>query len=603
MGFPHRPPIRALVTCAAVIALSLAAFSADTWVKAFKSGDPLFLGALRATADGGFVAAGATKVPGRDWDAAVVKLAPDGSVQWRKAYGDATAQVAQDILEMPDGGFLVAAGNLLRLDAAGHLIGQVTFRDGPEGAGVQVLQAAPDGGAYVAGPSSSSPSGLCMRAFVARLDADGNPVWQHFVGFGDFDTGCFHYYPAGLAVTPEGNLALAGFIQGALEMGWVALLNPEGTFLWQRKFIPDPMFWWHNLYSVAALADGDLVAAGSVSSVENGFAWVMVLDREGTLRRSRILGDRGIFWDLNHAYADPSGGALLTGMMDSWTFGRPWAVRLDATGQVVSQGTFALDTFGGFGAAAPHPEGGFLIAGDLGGSPWMVDRGAVYRTDPNLAMDCPIGIPTKAKPLPHEIQVYDVRWEEMPPLCPTHSTWEAADFAMDPVDACAPPCALECEASVSDSSVYATQFVLFRGRFDSSACDAPGSFFWTFGDGDHSFDPEAWHAYTAPGTYHWKYWANSAGALCTREGIIRVKPILPGDCDGDGSVSIGEVQRCLNFFLGLGYEECLADCDGDGTLSIGEVQKAIDAFLGLPSSCEGRMGHGGSPPPASQAGR
>jgi hypothetical protein len=68
-------------------------------------------------------------------------------------------------------------------------------------------------------------------------------------------------------------------------------------------------------------------------------------------------------------------------------------------------------------------------------------------------------------------------------------------------------------------------------------------------------------------------------------------PVVPGDCDGDGTVSIGEVQKAINMFLGIAQAgapvppDCGVDCNGDGTVSIGEVQKVINAFLGLTSSC------------------
>jgi hypothetical protein len=60
---------------------------------------------------------------------------------------------------------------------------------------------------------------------------------------------------------------------------------------------------------------------------------------------------------------------------------------------------------------------------------------------------------------------------------------------------------------------------------------------------------------------------------------------IPGDCDGSGTVSIGEVQKAINMFLGTLAPGCGVDCNGDGTVSIGEVQKVINGFLGLASSC------------------
>jgi PKD repeat protein len=62
-------------------------------------------------------------------------------------------------------------------------------------------------------------------------------------------------------------------------------------------------------------------------------------------------------------------------------------------------------------------------------------------------------------------------------------------------------------------------------------------------------------------------------------------PAIPGDCDGSGAVSIGEVQKAINMFLGSIPPDCGVDCNGDGSVSIGEVQKVINGFLGVATSC------------------
>ena len=67
--------------------------------------------------------------------------------------------------------------------------------------------------------------------------------------------------------------------------------------------------------------------------------------------------------------------------------------------------------------------------------------------------------------------------------------------------------------------------------------------------------------------------------------ITQEGPIIPRDCDGDGKVTIGEVQRVINMFLGLEPDDCSVNCNGDWVISIGEVQKAINAFLGIGASC------------------
>jgi len=54
-----------------------------------------------------------------------------------------------------------------------------------------------------------------------------------------------------------------------------------------------------------------------------------------------------------------------------------------------------------------------------------------------------------------------------------------------------------------------------------------------------------------------------------------------GDANGDGRVTIDEVQRCINQFLGIADVEPCNDLNGDGQVAINEVQKVINAYLGL----------------------
>lgn len=61
-----------------------------------------------------------------------------------------------------------------------------------------------------------------------------------------------------------------------------------------------------------------------------------------------------------------------------------------------------------------------------------------------------------------------------------------------------------------------------------------------------------------------------------------------GDCNGNNQVSIGEVQQCVNKFLGASLctlsasvSNCpIADANNNGEVSIGEVQQCVSRFLG-----------------------
>jgi hypothetical protein len=57
--------------------------------------------------------------------------------------------------------------------------------------------------------------------------------------------------------------------------------------------------------------------------------------------------------------------------------------------------------------------------------------------------------------------------------------------------------------------------------------------------------------------------------------------VKPGDCDGDGKVSIAEVQSAINMYLGLKGAEACVNTDGTVGVGIAEVQKVINGYLGL----------------------
>lgn len=71
---------------------------------------------------------------------------------------------------------------------------------------------------------------------------------------------------------------------------------------------------------------------------------------------------------------------------------------------------------------------------------------------------------------------------------------------------------------------------------------------------------------------------------CT-SGQVTVTNVCVGDCNGDGEVSLGEVQTAFNAFLNDDVELCeAADSSGDGSVSLGEVQQSFNSFLdGCPS--------------------
>jgi len=147
-----------------------------------------------------------------------------------------------------------------------------------------------------------------------------------------------------------------------------------------------------------------------------------------------------------------------------------------------------------------------------------------------------------------------------------------------------PPCAITCTADVPAGAVT-LQEITFASTHTATDCIETPTVHWDFGDGAGADTETATHVYETEGTYTWTLTVTADGVTCTQTGDIVVEHGIPGDANGDGQVTIGEVQQVINMFLGSMPAGNNADCDGDGQISIGEVQKAINAFLGVATGC------------------
>jgi hypothetical protein len=74
--------------------------------------------------------------------------------------------------------------------------------------------------------------------------------------------------------------------------------------------------------------------------------------------------------------------------------------------------------------------------------------------------------------------------------------------------------------------------------------------------------------------------ANGGGSGAAT-GTSQSSVLRGGDCNGDGKVSIAEVQGAINMYLGIMAVQACVDTDASGAVSIVEVQKVINGYLGL----------------------
>lgn len=119
-----------------------------------------------------------------------------------------------------------------------------------------------------------------------------------------------------------------------------------------------------------------------------------------------------------------------------------------------------------------------------------------------------------------------------------------------------------------------------------SNCAGSPTYDWNFGDGSaHSTAQNPSHTFASAGTFNWSLAVSVNGVPCSKSGSITISGVAlrkSGDCNGDGTVSLAELQQVANNQLGISSTAC-GDCDGGGQVSITELQKTVNCQLGLPS--------------------
>jgi len=249
---------------------------------------------VRQTADGGYIVVGFTGAAGvaGTLDAWVLKLDPNGNVAWQKTYGGPGDDVLSSVEPTGDGGYVLAGGTyltagfanawVLKLDASGNVIWQKTY-GGPYNDGANSAHPTPDGG-YIVGGSTWSFGAGRADAWVLKLDGDGNVVWQKTYGGAGDETALSVKPTAGGGYIVAGNTNSFG--SGSTD-AWVLKLDASGNVIWQRAY-GDATSEWAS--SVVSTAGGAYVIAAK----KDQKAWLFKLDDDGDIVWEHTYSDESL---------------------------------------------------------------------------------------------------------------------------------------------------------------------------------------------------------------------------------------------------------------------------------------------------------------------
>jgi len=391
-----------------------------------------------ATADGGFALVGFSnstdgdlegkKLPVNDYW--LVKMDPDGRVEWSRTIGGSGDDRAQALVQTRDGGFAIAGyamsddgdGSLnmgfhdnwvVRLDSSGEMIWERSFGFSGHDHAYDIIETR-DGGLVFAGfldVTSSGGAGEDGREpgddalsahgvgefWVTRLDADGGLVWRRYFGGTNNDRAYSvieaengDYLVAGATESEDFDVSDS---RGSYDF-WVLRLDRSGELLWERSFGGSGI---DRAYAICPTKDGNYLVAGNTFSVDGDVGinhggadiWVLKIDKMGELLWEKTYGGSE-FETLESLIPDGAGGYLLAGssrssdgdLGDNQGENDIWLIRIGPQGEILWE-----QTYGGSGedfgfSVARNQEGATMLVGEIASAEMLVlgERGdtAVY---------------------------------------------------------------------------------------------------------------------------------------------------------------------------------------------------------------------------------
>lgn len=375
------------------------------WDKGYggTSSDELFTAI--ATADGGYLLGGVSRsgISGDKTQAGygsndfwIVKIDGAGNKQWDKTFGGIYEDNLGALMATADGGYLLSghsnstvSGNkttgtfgnydfwLVKINAAGTKLWEKTY-GGTDADQLNAFVSLPGGGYLLAGQSASAPSGNKIAAlkgstdyWLVKIDAAGTLQWDQSFGGSDMDI------LTSVLVTAEKDLLLGGYSRSGIggdksaaprgmEDFWLIKTDSTGAKRWDvglGGYDDD------RLHGLAANANGDLLVAGYTSS---GVA---------NERTDPLNG----YYDMWVVQLVPP-ATVQTGALSGATFctGTKMTVPFTTTGSFAANNVFTLQLSDDNGSFATPVNLGTLASNAASGSfevtlPHTIEAGAYFR--------------------------------------------------------------------------------------------------------------------------------------------------------------------------------------------------------------------------------
>ena len=307
-------------------AIKMDSFGMVQWKKAYGGSNHEWVNDGQPTSDGGYVLTGFTEsndgeVSGNhgDKDMWVVKLDSDGNIEWQKCLGGTNWDEAWDILQTPEGGYILAgisystdgdvSGNhgasdywIVKLSPTADIEWQKCL-GGSDYDDAYTITLTNEGGYIIAGESQSTDGDVegnsgGLAAWVVKLNFEGKIEWQRALGGSGLDRA------NEILQTREGGYVICGQTSsddgdvvgnhGGYDL-WVVKLDEIGGIEWQKALGGTNEDYGQGIHQTN---DGGFVAIGFVHSTNGDVTgnhgstdlWIVKLTEEGGLQWQKAFG-------------------------------------------------------------------------------------------------------------------------------------------------------------------------------------------------------------------------------------------------------------------------------------------------------------------------
>ncbi len=403
------------------------------WVETFGGSGIDQATAVAPTDDGAFMVVGSTYSNDghfaglkstTDADYFLMRVRPDGGVDWTKVYGGPDDELATGITKTSDGGYVLAgysrsdncfAGSnggfhdyyILKVDAQGNEIWCQNFGYPGSDQARSVIETR-EGDLMVTGffdVSASEGQGNDDRSnsgslhgvgeyWGIKLDADGQFFWKRYFGGSDNDRSY------NVLQTNDGGFILIGASEssdfditdskGSYDF-WAVKLGALGALQWTRSFGGSEI---DIAYDIALTLEGNYLIVGDARSSDqdisvnfgNADVWLVEIDPQGNLIREKSLGgsmfdsakdllrmNENLYCITGSSRSLDGDVSVNNGENDAWT------VVVDAQGEIqfeMAIGGSSLDFSEG---AAQGVDGALLIVGNTESSDGDIPQNSGYK--------------------------------------------------------------------------------------------------------------------------------------------------------------------------------------------------------------------------------